>query len=346
MGPIDEQLAVETWREKWGRAVRLVTRMGAVEKQLRAELAAIKKGRAAHVAHKAVMEGEILALKKERDGLQEALRSTTVDLNRYFEELTKLREDLTTEGHGKARKEEGEKKVGRPLPSGDVLAQVFWNGFESIRPHESRLTYSKIGLETHRHIEEGIQFVLFALGPHLRPADETAETLRGRLRQVMASLDEEKAGRLRAETRVQELETALTSAHAEHGERLHEQAGRYEVKLSDLRSNHQNEIAGLQGMLADAERRIAAINATGWKELHHEGHEEHEGGKEKALSAPVVNRACGQCLRAFADGEVMFHRIVGGVGAGYVCGQCMNKLPKEEGVITANAESVTIGGAA
>ena len=146
-------------------------------------------------------------------------------------------------------------KGGRPLPSGDVLAQVFWQGFESSRNPGSRVAYGELDPETRRHQEEGIQFVLDALGPHLRPADETAETLRGRLRQVSVSVDEEKAGRLRAETKVDELDGRLASERKAAELALENQKIRLESQALAARDNFLAQLTGVQSMLTEAERR-------------------------------------------------------------------------------------------
>ncbi len=234
-------------------------------------------------------QAALTAAVAEKSRLEQALVETTATMNRYHGELEKerrlvqrheaqngfnivkirgLEEQLaglrgaveslkksTTEGHGKARKEEGEKKVGRPLPSGDVLAQVFWQGFESSRNPGPRVPYGVLDPETRRCQEDGIQCVLDALGPHLRPADETAETLRGRLRQVSVSLDEEKAGRLRAETKVDELEGRLASERKAAELALENQKVRLEAQARAARDNFLAQLTGVHAMLTEAERR-------------------------------------------------------------------------------------------
>ena len=209
-------------------------------------------------------------------------------------------------------------KAGRPLPSEEVLAQVFWQGFESSRKPGSRVAYGELDPETRRHQEEGIQFVLDALAPHLRPVDETAETLRGRLRQVSVSLDEEKSGRLRAETKVDELEGRLSAERRAAELAMANQKERYEDRLQDLRNNHLGEMTGVQSLLANAERK--AWHGTLMVQALSLG---MEAAEYKRLS-----EECWSLMKSGVDGKVLTER-----------GAIVTQLAVEEGATTDGTDS-------
>jgi len=138
--------------------------------------------------------------------------------------------------------------TGRPLPECEVLTQVY---LRAVRRQADLHGLTGPGFGPPRL---GIQAVLDALEPYLRPVDETAETLRGRLRQVSGAVDEEKRGRLNAETAIDELQGRLSAERTAAEMAMKNQREHYESCLLDLRNNHANEVAGLQALVAQRER--------------------------------------------------------------------------------------------
>jgi molybdopterin converting factor small subunit len=88
----------------------------------------------------------------------------------------------------------------------------------------------------------------------LDAAEETVGTLRGRLRQVCATLDEEKRGRLAAESAIDELEGRLAGERRAAELAVEHLKVRHQGQKDDLRRNHENAMSALRAMLAEKER--------------------------------------------------------------------------------------------
>lgn len=171
------------------------------------------------------------------ESYQRTLQETTATMNRYYGDwqaavgqVQQLQGDLSA----------AKVQAGRPLPEASPLAQIFWRGY-------SNFNFHKLSTKTQSDIEQGINRVLGALGPHLGqvPAGLT---------KVMESLDGEKRGRLAAELRIDELTAELAKVRAASAASLRRAEETSELRAMDLRGNHANEIASLQAMLGDKER--------------------------------------------------------------------------------------------